>query len=151
MPKPNLLSEIRGPSAVTEAAIAISQALKDRQSTGTYLPEVLERACLNLEKFYRMKPNTATEEMINTKTNLTVAGWADSYIEDWDVIDNDRKNREAAESAGNFCSLFPLTLKEKGTLNNVSPSEWILIDVIADSGACETVMPKSMCQGIKLR
>ena len=125
--------------------------MEQRKSSGTYLPEVLEKACKNFEFFYQIKPNTATEEIINTKTSLTVAGWADSHVEEWNEIDYERRRREATELSGSCFSLFPLTLKESNSLNNVNPSEWDLIDVIADSGACETVMPKSMCQGIKLR
>ena len=43
-----------------------------------------------------------------------------------------------------------LTEREKSELHVIRPGEWTLIDVIADSGACETVMPASMCQGISL-
>ena len=35
--------------------------------------------------------------------------------------------------------------------SNVGPSEWVLIDVIAESGACETVTPKGLCANIQLR
>ena len=47
--------------------------------------------------------------------------------------------------------LCPFIEKEKEGLHAVGESEWILVEVIADSGACETVMPKSMCSGIRLR
>ena len=36
-------------------------------------------------------------------------------------------------------------------MNSVSLAEWVLIDVIADSGACETVMPNSFFSNIALR
>ena len=48
-------------------------------------------------------------------------------------------------------SLHPFVQVEEQGLYNVSPSEWVLIDVIVDSGACETVMPKGLCANIKLR
>ena len=47
--------------------------------------------------------------------------------------------------------LCPFIEKAKEGLNAVDEDEWILVEVIADSGACETVMPKNMCTGIKLR
>ena len=34
---------------------------------------------------------------------------------------------------------------------SISPAEWVLVDVIADSGACETVMPKGLCSNIQFR
>ena len=47
-------------------------------------------------------------------------------------------------------SLMPLTYA--GTdLCGVSQEEWTCIDVIVDSGACETVMPRSMCSHIAIR
>ena len=45
---------------------------------------------------------------------------------------------------------FTLIERAKEGLNSVAASEWILIDVIADSGACETVMPKGLCPNISL-
>ena len=47
--------------------------------------------------------------------------------------------------------LCPFIELEKEGLNTVNEDEWILVEVIADSGACETVMPKNMCTGIQLR
>ena len=44
---------------------------------------------------------------------------------------------------------MPLT-RASGHLGSVSPAEWTLIDVIVDSGACETVMPRSLCQMIPI-
>ena len=35
-------------------------------------------------------------------------------------------------------------------LHNVGPSDWTEIEVIVDSGACETVMPRNLCQLIPL-
>ena len=51
----------------------------------------------------------------------------------------------------NARSLLPLIEKTPQGLNSVSPAEWVLIDVIADSGACDTVMPKGLCSNIALR
>ena len=46
---------------------------------------------------------------------------------------------------------FPFVELENQSLSNVNPSEWIMVEVIADSGACETVLPKHLCNNIKLR
>ena len=43
------------------------------------------------------------------------------------------------------------SLRVKLGLNAISPTEWVLVDDIADSGACETVMPKNLCASITLR
>ena len=48
-------------------------------------------------------------------------------------------------------ALVPLVPKVSGSLNAMSASQWTLIEVIADSGACATVLPMSMCPNIKLR
>ena len=47
--------------------------------------------------------------------------------------------------------LCPLIEKTPQGLNSVSPAEWLLIDVIADSKTRETVMPKGLCPNITLR
>ena len=47
-------------------------------------------------------------------------------------------------------SLNPLTLKANPLLN-VGQAEWTLIDVIADSGACETVIPANLLPNIMLQ
>ena len=47
--------------------------------------------------------------------------------------------------------LCPFIEEPKECLHAVAEDEWILVEVIADSGACETVMPKNMCSGIRLR
>ena len=47
--------------------------------------------------------------------------------------------------------LYPLIGKISQGPNALSPSEWVRVDVVADSGACETVMPKGLCPNIALR
>ena len=47
-------------------------------------------------------------------------------------------------------SLNPLTMKANPLLN-VGTAEWTLIDVIADSGACETVIPANLLPNIMLQ
>ena len=47
--------------------------------------------------------------------------------------------------------LNPFIEMEPESLNNVGAAEWIMVEVIADSGACETVMPKTLCPNIRLR
>ena len=44
---------------------------------------------------------------------------------------------------------MPLTYANK-PLSNVGPAEWTCIEVIVDSGACETVMPRNLCQLIPI-
>ena len=45
-------------------------------------------------------------------------------------------------------TLSPLTIKDPKCLSNVNPEQWSEIEVTADSGACETVMPPTMCAHI---
>ena len=52
---------------------------------------------------------------------------------------------------GSGDSLNTLVEKCPESFSNVKSSEWALIDVIADSGACATVMPKYICGNIRLR
>ena len=52
---------------------------------------------------------------------------------------------------GSAPRLNPFWEKESATLNAMSPAQWTLIEVIVDSGACETVLPASLCAHIKLR
>ena len=44
---------------------------------------------------------------------------------------------------------MPLTLANR-SLGAVGPAEWQEIEVIVDSGACETVMPRNLCQMIPI-
>ena len=55
----------------------------------------------------------------------------------------------SAISTGNL--LNPFWEKETTALNGMSPAQWTLIEVIVDSGACETVLPASLCNHIMLR
>ena len=47
--------------------------------------------------------------------------------------------------------MFPPIEKTSQGLSSISSAECVLVDVIADSGACETVMPKGLCPSIALR
>ena len=51
-------------------------------------------------------------------------------------------------TVGNDQGLFPFIEKTHQELNSVSPAELLLIDMIADAGAYETVMPKGLCPDI---
>ena len=88
---------------------------------------------------------------------MKVAYWAIADITDYGEIDKHKKRREdwcldrGCSSVSNDRGLHPLVERVKPGLNAVSMSEWVLIDVIADSGACETVMPKNLCANITLR
>ena len=47
--------------------------------------------------------------------------------------------------------LSPMTFKTKSAISAVrDPNEWVEIEVTVDSGACETVMPPDLCQGIDI-
>ena len=84
--------------------------------------------------------------------SLKVPGWAEANVEEFTDIQRRKDNRESNSLIGgcstiaNDRSLFPLIEKTPRGLNSVSRAEWVLIDVIADSGACETVMPKGLFQ-----
>ena len=52
-----------------------------------YLPNVVMRACQNFEYFYGLDLGTATPKMIDTKSSLTVAGWADVVLIDYGQTD----------------------------------------------------------------
>ena len=88
---------------------------------------------------------------------MKVPGWAESNVEEFAEIQRQKDQRESNSLIGFFStiandpSLFPLIEKTPRGLNSVSPAEWVLIDVIVDSGACETVMPKSLYSNIALR
>ena len=46
--------------------------------------------------------------------------------------------------------LSPLTVKAKDCISNVDDKAWVKLEVTADTGACTTVMPTSMCSRIKV-
>ena len=121
-----------------------------------YTAEMIRKACKNFEKFYELNVGEATVEWIN-KHSMKVADWEQANVDDYDDIHQGKARREADSLIGG-CSiaspnggLYPLIEKTSQGLNALSPSEWVLIDVIADSGACETVMPKGLCPNIALR
>ena len=156
MPKPELQLEYRGPAEIAAAALKIFGQGDQHTKPSQYLPEVLRRACRNFEKFHRLEFGSATEERVDA-SSLTVAGWADCNVDSFEDIE-ERKSRREANSLAAGCTsavpqrgLFPLVELEKPGLSSVSPAEWVLIDVIADSGACETVMPKGLCANIALK
>ena len=104
-----------------------------------------------------LEPNSSTEEWIDEHA-LTVVGWAHAHVAEYEDIEKARANREGNSLIGGCAAvgagqgLYPFVEKVKESLNsNVDASEWVLIEVIADSGACETVMPKSLCGNIRLR
>ena len=158
LPKPDLITEIRGPGGVTAAALQIFSGHPSApiQLHANYTADILRKACVNLEKFYELDDGEATAAWIDN-SSLGVPGWAEAIVVSYNGIQEAKDRREAnsltggCSTASHVRSLHPLVEKTKQGLNNVSPSEWVLIDVIADSGACETVMPKGLCANIKLR
>ena len=74
-----------------------------------YLPYVVMRACMNFEYFYGLDPGTATIRMIDTRSALTVAGWADVVLTDYEQLDRERVRRDGdghEEDATQGCWAF---------------------------------------------
>ena len=117
---------------------------------------MLRKACRNFEQFYDLSEGEAYEEWID-QHSMKVPHWSMADITDYGEIDKHKKRREdcgldrGCSSVSNDRCLHPLVERVKLGLNAVCPTEWVLIDVIADSGACETVMPKNLCANITLR
>ena len=158
MSKPELKSKHRGPGKITAAAPRIlgqeeKPAPKRSRKSAKYPGEMLLRACRNFEKFFELAEGESYEEWID-EHSLKVPGWAESNVEEFAGIQRQKDQRESNSLIGgcstiaNDRSLFPFIEKTTQGLNSVSPAGWVLIDVIADSGACETVMPKSLCSNV---
>ena len=81
----------------------------------------------------------------------------DANVDSFEDIEERKSKREANSLMGGCTSalpvrgLSPLVEMEKPGLSSVSQAEWVMIDVIADSGACETVLPKGLCANIALK
>ena len=65
--------------------------------------------------------------------------------------DGTAKLGNCASISSTAMSLNPFYESEAQALNGMSPSQWTLIELIVDSGACETVLPASLCSHIRLR
>ena len=65
-----------------------------------YLPYVAMPARMNFECFYGLDPGTATSKMIDTRSSLTVAGWADVVLGDYGQIDRERIRRDGGGCTG---------------------------------------------------
>jgi len=156
-PKPDLYSEIRGPKGITAAAMQIfPRSNASAQPHPKYPAEMVRKACRNFERFYELNEGEAYEEWIDVHS-MKVPEWSRADVSDYDEIHKHKTRREdcgldrGCSIVGNDRYLAPLVERVKPGLNAVSPTEWVLIDVIADSGACETVMPKNLCSNITLR
>ena len=64
-------------------------------SASIYLQEVLSEECRKYELFHGWNPGDATEKVVD-RSSLTVAGWADAVVNDWDDIDAERGEFERA-------------------------------------------------------
>jgi hypothetical protein len=159
--KPELRSEYRGPGKITAAALQIfcqeeKSAQRRSRKSAKYSSDMLIKACRNFERFFELAEGEAYEEWID-EHSMKVPEWAEANVEEFVDIQRRKDNREANSLIGgcstiaNDQTLCPLIEKTPQGLNSVSPAEWVLIDVIADSGACETVMPKGLCSNITLR
>ena len=109
-----------------------------------------------LREIHKFEFGSASEERVDA-SSLTVAGWADANVDIFEGI-GDRKSKKEANSFMGGCTsalpargLFLFVEMEKPGLSSVSPAECVLIDAIADSGACETVMPKGLSANIALK
>ena len=63
-----------------------------------YLPDILDIAKKNYERFFDMKPGIITQKQIS-RLSLTVAGWAACDVRDYQSVVQDREHREAQEKS----------------------------------------------------
>ena len=82
----------------------------------------------------------AARHPANSKPTSVAATVVEHTKPEWD-------NRQL--SGGIAGGIMPLTYANK-PLGTVGPAEWQEIEVIVDSGACETVMPRNLCQLIPM-
>ena len=54
----------------------------------------------NFEYFYGLDPGTATPKMIDMRSSLTIAGWADAVLSDYGQIDRERVRRDGGGTPG---------------------------------------------------
>ena len=98
----------------------------------------------------------AYEEWID-EHSLKLPVWAGANVEELADIQRRKDQRESnslivwRSMVTDDRGLLPLIEKTLQGLNSASPAEWVLIAVIADSRACETVMPEGLCSNIALR
>ena len=109
---------------------------------------MLLRACKNFERFFDLAEGEAHEEGID-EHSLKVPGWAGANVKEFADIQR-RKDQRESDSLIGGCSmvtddrgLFPLIEKTLQGLNSVSPAEWVLINVIADSGHAKKLCPRA--------
>ena len=62
------------------------------------------------------------------------------------VVDHDSERRDGGSAIGGLCTLLPV--KRQGISTMRRPDEWTQVDVTVDSGACVSVMPVGICEGI---
>ena len=67
-------------------------------SASTSLPAVLARVCQKYEASYELKLGEASAELIDEMTSLTVAGWAEADVRNWEDIDAERVEFERVQS-----------------------------------------------------
>ena len=103
-PKPDLISEIRGPGGVAAATIQIFN--KDKTSWAPRQPQksskcpgwMVLKACEIFEKFFEFK-GEAYEEWID-EHSLEVPGWAKANVEDFGDIQRRKEQRESNSLIG---------------------------------------------------
>ena len=116
--------------------IVYDEILSQTESVGIRHPYT-EDDCLSAE----YKTQDAMRQLTNSKL---VQG---SGLVDTSVFDN--ATAVIANHPYNPGGITPLTYAHK-PLGNVGRSDWNEIEVIVDSGACETVMPRNLCQLIPI-
>ena len=134
----------------------LGQTSAPTQPEAKYPAEMIRKACRNFEKFCVFGDGEAFAEWIDMHS-MKVPDWADADVAEYIEIEESKKRWEANSLIGG-CPLssgdrilFPLVEKTGQGLNAMSPSECVLIDVTADSEACEKVMPKGLCPNIAFK
>ena len=88
-----------------------------------YLPEVLDSAKQNFERFFDLRPGTSTQEQID-RSSLGVTGWSSADVRENQSVAQDRAHREAHdERGGGGCCAFGAQKVHGATEQNAqSPS-----------------------------
>ena len=67
----------------------------------------------------------------------------------------DERNRRPSPASPASLNIFDFTTESKAFLNSASAAhgeeEWIQVELCADTGACDTVMPRLLCPTIPIR
>jgi hypothetical protein len=86
---------------------------------------------------------------------LTDAGQAE-LLRRYETTAKPPSSDRAAGSLSNGLCVFDYTAESKAMLSAASPagdqySDWIEVELTADTGACDTVIPRKLCESIPIR